>query len=524
MITIDGNSLSIDNVYDVSTKNEEISLPNTPEFKKTMADSRKFLEDYIAQGYPTYGVTTGFGDSCANQINYTRAEELQRAIVSFHGVGVGNKFDHDTGRAIVLARVNSDIKGGHSAIREELAEFMVMLLNKDIIPVIPEIGSVGASGDLTPLSYLAAVVMGERDVYYKGQCVPTMEAFKKEGITPLPLKAKEGLAIMNGTSVMTAVASLAMYKARRLANISDFLTAITSEIVRGNDVPFRHQIHEYKGHQGEKDSAEYIYKIVSQSPRVYNYEDLLKDMGSIGDKSFMHRDIKIQDRYSIRCAPQVNGVVRDTLKVAIQWIEEELNSSNDNPLVDIDSKSLFNTGNFYGGHTCAACDYMRTALANLSDLADKQTEIIVDGKFNGLTENLIPTPTGDDDPTRGLRFGFKAAQICVSALSAEIQFMAQPMSIHSRPTEALNQDKVSMGTISARKLAEQVKLVYLQLAIQTLASCQAMDIAGVENFSPFSQKLYSEVRKISAMVTDDRALDKDVNKIADFLATTEIFA
>ena len=521
VLDIDGKSLTIDDVCEVSD-GKEVRFPADGKIIETVEKSRKFLEDYIAKGYPTYGVTTGFGDSCNSQINPNKADSLQQTIVRYHGIGVGQKFSRKEARAIVLCRLNSDIKGGYSAIRAELAQMMLDLLNKDIIPVIPELGSVGASGDLTPLSYLGAVVMGERQVYYKGKIVSTADAFKAEGIKPLPLAAKEGLAIMNGTSVMTAVASLAWKSADRLSRISDFVTAATTEITAGNEVPFRAKVSEIKNHAGQIESAAYIYDILKDSKRCLKYEDMLKQIGTIGEKGFEKLDVKIQNRYSIRCSPQINGVFRDTLRFSKNWIEEEINSANDNPLIDFQAGAVFNTGNFYGGHICAACDYLRTALGNISDLADKQAEDIIDGKFNGLTENLIPY-TDPKDPQAGLRFGFKAAQITISALRAEIMHYCAPVSIHSSPTEALNQDKVSLGTISARKLRDQIELLYLQFGVHFLAVAQAMDLVGAEMFSPFTQKVYSEVRKFSAFVQDDRELDSEAEKCAQWLKTTEIF-
>ncbi len=521
-ITLNGNDLTIEDVCKVAEENIPVELSSEKSFLETLKKSREFLLDYISKGLPTYGVTTGFGDSCDNQISPEKAAALQHAIVSYHGIGLGPVFSHQTGRAVVLCRLNSNVKGGYSAIRTELARMMESLLNKDIIPVIPELGSVGASGDLTPLSYLGAVMYGERKVYYKGKIVPTMEAFKAEGLSPLPLEAKEGLAVMNGTSVMTAVAALSWKKAERLANISDFLTAAASEILRGKDVPFRAKVSEIKNHPGQCESAAYIYNIVKDAKRVYNYEEFLKEMGSIKNKGYQKRDKKIQDRYSIRCAPQINGVLRDTLHTTRAWIEQELNSANDNPLVDIESGSLFNTGNFYGGHICASCDYLRIALANISDLADKQAELLIDGKFNGLTENLIPV-TKDDDPQAGLRFGYKAAQITMSAIRGEVQSYANPISITSAPTEAINQDKVSMGTISARHLAKQIDLIFLQFAVHTLAVCQAMDIVGKAEFSPFLQKVYEQVRKVSPFMEDDRALDTEAEEVSNILKSSSLF-
>ena len=523
-ITVKGDDLTIENVWNVAFNNEKINLPEDKEFWDTLAASRKFLEDYIATGVPTYGVTTDFGDSCHNQISVEKAGELQRDICTYHGIGLGPKFDHETGRAVVLARLNGNVKGGHSAIRPELAKMMVTMLNKDIIPVIPQLGSVGASGDLTPLSYLAAAIMGERDVYYKGKIVPAMEAFNAEGIKPLPIEAKEGLALMNGTSVMTAVASIAWKKAERLAKISDFLTAVTSEITKGKDTPFVAKVSEIKNHKGQCESAAYVYDIIKDSKRVFRYEDFLKtQIEKLDGKGFIAQQNKIQDRYSIRCAPQINGVYRDTLRFARDLITEELNSANDNPLVDIEAGRLYNTGNFYGGHICAACDYMRTALANISDLSDKQAEVIIDGKFNGLTENLIPyTPA--DHPRAGLRLGFKAAQITISAIRGEVMSYCFPISLTSQPTEALNQDKVSMGTISARKFNEQIELVYLQFATHLLAAMQAVDLAGRDDFAPFTKKVHSEVRRMSAFVEDDRALDKEATAVAQWLKSTELFS
>lgn len=523
-ITVKGEDLTIENVWDVAFNNEKINLPEDKEFWDTLAASRKFLEDYIATGVPTYGVTTDFGDSCHNQISVEKAGELQRDICTYHGIGLGPKFDHETGRAVVLARLNGNVKGGHSAIRPELAKMMVTMLNKDIIPVIPQLGSVGASGDLTPLSYLAAAIMGERDVYYKGKIVPAMEAFNAEGIKPLPIEAKEGLALMNGTSVMTAVASIAWKKAERLAKISDFLTAVTSEITKGKDTPFVAKVSEIKNHKGQCESAAYVYDIIKDSKRVFRYEDFLKtQIEKLDGKGFIAQQNKIQDRYSIRCAPQINGVYRDTLRFARDLITEELNSANDNPLVDIEAGRLYNTGNFYGGHICAACDYMRTALANISDLSDKQAEVIIDGKFNGLTENLIPyTPA--DHPRAGLRLGFKAAQITISAIRGEVMSYCFPISLTSQPTEALNQDKVSMGTISARKFNEQIELVYLQFATHLLAAMQAVDLAGKDDFAPFTRKVHAEVRRMSAFVEDDRVLDKEATAVAQWLKSTELFS
>ena len=272
-IIIDGNSLSIDNVYNVSFKKNEVQFSDDKNFWKNLTESRTFLESYLKKGYPIYGVTTGFGDSCNNQISPQKTEALQKALVNFHGIGIGDFFSEEESRATILIRLNSNIKG-YSAIRLELAELMKNLLNHNIITLIPQLGSVGASGDLTPLSYIAATLMGERKVYYKGKITDADKALKTEGLKPIKLQAKEGLALMNGTSVMTAIASIAWMNIKKLANISDFITGVTVEILNGNDIPFRAKVSQIKNHFGQLASASYIFNIIKDSKRVHKYENL----------------------------------------------------------------------------------------------------------------------------------------------------------------------------------------------------------------------------------------------------------
>ncbi len=520
-IIINGNTLKIEDVNKVAIKREKVDFTEDKKFWKNLAESREFLESYIKEGYPVYGVTTGFGDSCNNQISPQKTDLLQRSLVNFHGIGLGEVFSEAESRAILLVRLNSNVKG-YSAIRLELANLIKDFLNYGISPVIPELGSVGASGDLTPLSYLAASLMGERKVYFKGKIIDSSDALKQQNLKPIKLMAKEALALMNGTSVMTAIASLMLCDIIKLTNISDFITGATVEILKGNDIPFRKKVSELKNHIGQIESSEYIYNVIKDSKRVHEYESLLDKIGTIENNHYKKNNVKIQDRYSLRCAPQINGVLRDTIKFTKLWIENEINSANDNPLIDKDEKSVYNTGNFYGGHISCGCDYLRIALANISDLSDKQAELIIDGKFNNLTENLIPF-IEEDSPLKGLLHGFKAAQISISALTSEINFLSNPVSIHSRSTECMNQDKVSLGTISARKLREAVKLLYLQYSIHLLAILQAIDLIGIDEFSSFTKTIYTELRKFTKLVKEDRPLDEEAMKVFDFLKKTDIF-
>lgn len=516
-VLIDGNSLSVEEIYRLSNDDEyRVALKDDADFKKRIEDSRTFLESYLEHGYPVYGVTTGFGDSSNNHITARKTEELQRALINFHGIGVGKTFSIQEARAIMAVRLNSNVKG-YSAIRYELAEKMVEFFNNGIFPVIPELGSVGASGDLTPLSYLAAALIGERKVYYGGEIVPAGQALKKANVKPITLKAKESLALMNGTSVMSAVAGLAWSHAHKLSVISDFITAATVEVMNGNDSPYRALVSEVKNHKGQIESAKNIRTFFKGSKRIHIYEDMLDKIGPIqAHEQFKKNDLPIQDRYSLRCAPQINGVLKDTLDFSKTWIEDEINSVNDNPLVDGAESVIYNSGNFYGGHISLACDYLRIAVANIADLSEKQAELIIDGKFNNLTENLIPF-LDDDSQNKGLYHGFKAALISISAICAEIQFLTGPVSIHSRPTESLNQDKVSLGTISARRLREQIDLLYRQYSIHLLALLQAVDLIGCEEFSETTQKVYARLRTFSSFVNEDRPLDQEADLVYAFL-------
>lgn len=244
-ITVDGYNLTIEDVYNVCFNNYEIDFPEDKSFMENLSNSREFLENYLKKGYPVYGVTTGFGDSCDNQINHVKTEKLQKSLVNFHGIGIGNYFTKEEGKAVTLVRLNSNVKG-YSAITLDLAKLMKEFVNKNISPCIPEMGSVGASGDLTPLSYLAASLMGERKVYYKNEIIDANVALKNENLVPVKLQAKEGLALMNGTSVMTAIASIAWYQIKKLVNISDFITGVTVEILKGNEIPYRDKVSEIK--------------------------------------------------------------------------------------------------------------------------------------------------------------------------------------------------------------------------------------------------------------------------------------
>lgn len=419
--------------------------------------SRKVLEGCIARGEHVYGVTTGFGDDGTRDIPEQSRLKLQEKLVDFHAAGSGPLLSLGESRAVFLCRIVS-LSQGVSAIRREFLQFMVKIFNLDVIPAIPSRGSVGASGDLTPLSYLAAMLQGKRRAWYRGELRDSSSVFDELNIIPWKLDLKEGLAIMNGTAMLTALAAISLVEAKNGALWCDRITSMTALALGSSGEPFESWIHEQKHHPGSIESARHIRNGSQLNPRPI---------------SRMERVGNIQPRYSMRCAPQTAGVLRDTIDMAAVWIEREINSANDNPLFDPDTQRVFHSGNFYGGHVAAACDYVRIALSTSAQLVDRQVQLLLEGG-EGLRKNLAQS----DDVTD---FGLKALGIGTTALSAEIQHYAAPASVLSRPTESGNQDVVSMGSVSSLKLRQQLEPMFLILAHGAAAGLRAVSQKGLKD-------------------------------------------
>jgi histidine ammonia-lyase len=474
--------------------------------KRALVDSRQ----------PIYGVTTGFGDSASRQISPAKTTALQRNLVRYHLNGVGPVAADEVARATVLIRANCLARGA-SGIRVEVVERLLDLLRHDVLPMIPERGSVGASGDLVPLCYLASVLQGDGRARRGGTERPTAELFAEVGIEGVTLEAKEGLALINGTSFMSAFACLAAADAAELAFAADLCSAIAAEVLFGNKGHYADFLHLAKPHPGQLRSAGAVRDFLADSALAVDHEQLLDDRESIADRSYVQLDRRIQDTYSVRCAPHVVGVLRDTLAWVEPWLEVEINSSNDNPLFDVDAGCVRSGGNFYGGHVGQAMDALKVAVASVADLLDRQLELIVDEKFNqGMTPNLIP-PVGPDDPSAGLRHGYKGMQIACSSLAAEALKLTMPATSFSRSTEAHNQDKVSMGTIAARDARTVVELTRAVTAIHLHALCQALDLRGVSRAGAAARAAHALIREQVPMITEDRSMDADITHIADLI-------
>ena len=488
--------LAIEDVVEVAAGRCSVRLSPDPAFRSRIERGAAFLARILEEGASIYGVNTGYGDSCVVEIPRELVPELPAHLVRYHGCGSGAQLDEASTLAVLVARLCS-LARGYSGVRWVLLERLEQLIQRRILPCIPAEGSVGASGDLTPLSYVAAVLIGEREVTHAGQRRAAAEALREAGHAPLVLAPKEGLAIMNGTAVMTGLACLAWSRAEYLSRFAARLSAMAALALRGNRAHFDPRLFAVKPHAGQREAAAWIHADMALA-------------GEVGSGA------RLQDRYSIRCAPHVIGVLRDALTWMRRDLENELNSANDNPIVDPDAGLVMHGGHFYGGHIAFAMDALKAAVASVADLMDRQLALLVDAKFNsGLPQNLSGAP-----PARAaINHGFKAVQISVSSWTAEALKLTMPAASFSRSTESHNQDKVSMGSIAARdclrvlELTEQVAAAHLLAAQQALwlrARAGELDAAALAGTL---RALGEAVAQKFDFLEEDRRLDRTLEQV-----------
>jgi histidine ammonia-lyase len=493
-LAIDGRPLRIEDVVATASGRARPALSTDAGFQARINRGADFVDRLIAEDGVVYGVSTGYGDSCTVAIPPALVDELPRHLYTYHGVGLGRFLDPDETRAVLVARLQS-LAQGVSGVSLGLLQQLEALLAHDILPLIPAEGSVGASGDLTPLSYVAAVLCGEREVWHEGKVKPAADALAAHGLKPLKLRPKEGLAIMNGTAVMTALACLAWRRADYLGRLATRITAFNVVASAGNAHHFDQTLFAVKPHAGQQRVATRLRA------------DLASDRPPRNEQ-------RLQDRYSLRCAPHVIGVLEDALPWLRTQIENELNSANDNPIIDAEQEMVLHGGHFYGGHIAFAMDSMKNAVANLADLLDRQMALVVDARYNhGLPANLTAA-TGD---RAALNHGLKALQISASAWTAEALKLTLPASVFSRSTECHNQDKVSMGTIAARdclrviELTEQVVAALLVTARQGVALRRALD--GGAPMSAAPEAMLADLESRLPLIVEDRALDVELRQL-----------
>ena len=494
-VTIDGKHLTLEDVLEVAEGRAKVKISGS--VPKRVKRSRDFIEKALRQGEKIYGVTTGFGLLSDQIIDHSQIEDLQRNLIRSHSVGVGPYFDEVSTRAIMLLRANV-IAMGYSGVRMELLKCLVDMINKGVHPLVPEQGSVGASGDLAPLAHLASVLIGEGEAVFEGKGLSGKRAMDKAGIPILTLKAKEGLALVNGTQVMTGVGLLALLRGERLCKIADIVGACTLDALKGSFRVFDLDIDR-----------------VRPFPGSFAVSKNFQKLGQKDEIAESHRFCpKIQDAYSLRCIPQVHGAVRDALVYVRKTLEVEVNSATDNPLVFAEKRKILNCGNFHGEPVAFALDLLGIVISELGGISERRIEKLINPALSGLPPFL--TTEG------GLHSGLMMVQVSAAALASENKVLAHPASVDSIPTSADKEDHVSMGTIAARKGRDIVKNVEHILAMELLCATQ-----GLEFLLPLQpgigiEEAYRAVREKVPPIKGDRRFSEDIKKLQSLIESGEL--
>ena len=481
----------------VAIARHEAKVQITEESKSRILDTRKLIDRWVQEEKTIYGVTTGFGALSDVIISKEDTQRLQENILMSHAAGVGNILDKETVRAIMALRIK-DLARGHSGIRLETVNCLTDLLNRGVCPVVPEKGSVGASGDLAPLAHLCLILIGQGEAFYDGQRIPGAEALKRCGMDPLKLEAGEGLALVNGTQVMTAIGGLAVYDSLRLSKMSDIAAAMSLEVLMGSKTEFDPRIHEVRPHPGQAAAAENMDRITQNSEIISSHKDCSR----------------VQDAYTLRCSPQVHGASKDSINYALNVVETEMNSSTNNPLFFPESEEFLLGGNFHGQPVALAMDFLCMAVSELANISERRIERLLNPKLSGLPAFLVSDG--------GLNSGFMIAQYTAAALVSENKILSHPACVDSIPTSANKEDHVSMGTISARKCREIVKNSEHVISIELLCGAQAMDL--FTNLKPGKGTLvaYKTIRDAVSHLDKDRILSRDIETLVHLMRSGKI--
>jgi histidine ammonia-lyase len=489
-VTIDGDNLTLEDVEAVALRGAKVKIH--PKAVGKIKKCRKYVEKIVEEEKTVYGINTGFGSLCRKRISKRDIEKLQENLILSHALSVGPVFCEEEVRAIMLLRANVLAKG-YSGVRLELVGTLVEMINKGVHPMIPEKGSVGASGDLAPLAFMALPLIGKGWVFYQGRLMEGRKAFRKAGIRTLKLSSKEGLALINGTCVMAALGVLSLLKAERLAELADMAGALSLEAALCTPAAFDPNVQKVRKHKGQRKSAENLVELTRGSQI----------------REFHKACPKVQDPYSFRCMPQVHGAVGDTLSYVRSVLEIEINSATDNPLIFPDENKVISAGNFHGEPVALALDFLSVAVSELASMSERRIAALINPAISDLPTALVKEP--------GLNSGFMMAQIVSASLVSENKCLTHPASVDSIPTSMDQEDHVSMGTIAARKAREVINNTEEVLAIEFLSASQGLDFRLPLRPGIGTGRIYRQIRKRISSVTRDRLLVLDLVKMKELM-------
>ena len=490
-ILIDGNSLTIEDVVKVARENYSIEL--TKEAIENVKRARSLVDKLVDEGKTSYGITTGFGKFSDVVISKEDSRQLQKNLIISHSCGVGNPLSEDIVRAIMLLRVNA-LSKGYSGIRIETLQTLIEMINKGVHPIIPEKGSLGASGDLAPLSHMVLTMIGEGEAIYKGKRLSSKEAMKEAKIEVLDyLSSKEGLALINGTQVMTAIGTLTVYDSLNLLKTADIALGLTMEALNGITCAMDEKVNLVRPHKGQINTAKNILEILDGS-------EMTSKQG----------EIRVQDAYSLRCSPQIHGASKDAIEYVKEKINIEINSVTDNPIIFPDQEEVISGGNFHGEPMALSFDFLGIALSEMANISERRLEKLVNPALShGLPAFLVNKG--------GLNSGFMIVQYSAASLVSENKVLAHPASVDSIPSSANQEDHVSMGTIAARKAREIMGNVRKVLSMEILASAQAIDLRGRKKLGVGTEAAYKVIREHTSFVDKDRVMYKEINICEDIV-------
>ncbi len=494
-IIINGMKLTVEEVIRVARYDEEVSI--APEAQLAVKKARDYVDKKLEQGAVIYGLTTGFGKFSDTFISNEETADLQRNLIISHTCALGNGLPREVVRAAMLLRCNA-LSRGHSGIRPETLNTLLQMLNKKVHPVIPEKGSLGASGDLAPLSHMVLTMIGEGDAEYNGEIMQGRKAMELAGIPIVELAAKEGLALINGTQIMTAIGVNVLWEAMNLLKVADIATAMTAEALNGIKKAYDHKVHDVRGHKGQKDVAKNLLALLEGSE---NAKEINPN--------------KVQDPYSLRCIPQIHGASRDAIQYVYEAVTRELNAVTDNPLIFPDEDEVISGGNFHGQPMALAFDFLKIAIAELADVSERRTERLVNPQ---LSEGLPAFLTKHG----GVCSGFMITQYAAASMVSENKIYAHPACVDSIPSSGNQEDHVSMGTTAARTAALVLDNAQKVLGIELFAASQGIWLRGEKGLAKGTQAAYDFIRQSVEPVDQDVIMHYELKKFDEMIKNNSL--